>query len=660
MPKKTKRLLRPEDIYLLKAVSDPQLSPDGKKVAYVVSSNNGEADTVESSVYVAPVDGSSPPRRFTYGKRDHSPRWSPDGRYLAFVSNRGKKNQIFLAPLDGGEARQATKAKFGAGQPAWSPDGRKIAYVTRVGEYKEFKERSAIEKASPRIIKNLRYKLDGIGFFDARRPHIFSLDVEGGHEMQLTSGDWDDSQPSWSPDGRRIVFVSDRERKRNQRHWYTDVWIISSKGGRARKLTRSRGGASYPTFSPDGRLVAFVGHEQGEGGPASNNQLYVVPPSGNRAPRSLSEFLDRPVAGFPLANGKILAWSQNGKSIFFLAADKGAVSIYRADVEGKSVSKVLGGERQIESFALAPKGKRIVFAAIWLSTPGEIYSTTLDGRNREKTLSRANDELLKSVKFGRLGRIEYASVDGLKVEGFALYPPDYRRGKSYPLVLDIHGGPHGMHPALFRSIAPAQSLAAAGYVVFLPNPRGSSSYGEEFMRACVGDWGGKDFADLMVGVDELIRRGIADPNRLYVNGFSYGGFMSSWTVGHTNRFQAAVVGAPVANQLSKIGTGDIPLVNSYEMGCTIFEKPERYWDRSPVSYLKNVKTPVLLLHWEGDLRCPIGQSEEIFQGLKLLGKKAEFVRYPGGSHMMQSPSQQVDKAKRIINWYSDHTPKRAR
>ncbi len=657
MPSNRKRPVQPEDFYLLKLVSDPQLSPDGRRVAYVVTKSDKQSDETQMSVYVAPADGRGPARRFTHGNRDHSPRWSPDGRILAFISNRGQKNQLFLAPLDGGEPRQLTTAKFGVAQPAWAPDGKSIAYVARVGDYKESKDRKGAERAVPRVIRDLRYKLDGIGYFDQRRMHVFTADVETGKETQLTDEDWYDAEPSWSPDGRWIAFTSDRERDRHQRQMRADVWVVRSSGGRARKVTRSRGSASSPAFSPDGRSIAFVGHENGGAGSAKNSHLLVVPSAGGRAPRSVSAPIDRSVVGGIPGAGRSFVWSRDGRSLLFLAGDGGTTALYRAGVANGSVSKVLGGDRQIEGFATAPDGRRIVFSAAWMTEPGEVYAARLGGRGRPTMLSHANDELRDAAQIGPAGRVKYRGPGGLTIEAFVVYPPDYRRGRRYPVALQIHGGPHGVHPTGFQ--LPHQALAGAGYVVFLPNPRGSSGYGEAFTQACVGDWGGKDFEDLMAGVDTLVRRGVADQDRLYVGGYSYGGFMTSWTVGQTDRFRAAVVGAPVSDNLSMFGTTDIPIFSTYEHEGTPFDDPDALRERSPVTYLPNVKTPVLLVHWEGDLRCPMGQSEEIFQGLKVLGKKVEFARYPGGSHGVRTPSQSVDQIRRTRDWYDRHAPRRA-
>jgi dipeptidyl aminopeptidase/acylaminoacyl peptidase len=653
-----KRRFTPDDLFLLKTVSDPQVSPDGKLVAYVVSWPERENDETRYSIYLAPIDGRTPARRFTHGKKDHSPRWSPDGKQLAFISDRGDKNQLFVAPMDGGEARQVTYSKWGIGQPAWSPDGRRVAYSARTGDYTEPKERQGTQRNAPRVLRDLRYKLDGVGFFDERRLHIFVVDVESGEETQLTSGDYFDDQPGWSPNGRNIAFASDRERERNQRQWRTDVWTVPAKGGRATKLTRSLGSAAHPTYSPDGKWVGYVGHENGDEGVAKNTHMMVVAARGG-VPKAISAPIDRPVAGWPaFAAGRSFSWTSNSKSLLFLAQDRGTQAIYKATLGGK-VAKVLDGERQIESFFAV--GDRVAFTAVWMSVPWEVYATSLGNGMRETNLSHANDRVVREVQLSDAKRMAYKGRDGLDMETFVMYPPDFSRNRRYPLAINVHGGPHSYHPGS-RAMSEFHAFASKGYVVMLPNPRGSTGYGERFSEACVEDWGGADYEDILAGIDELIERGVVDPERVYIGGYSYGGFMASWAVGHTNRFRATWVGAPVSNQISMFGTGDIPLFDIHETGGIPQENLQTYIERSPVTYLGNVNTPVLLLHHEGDLRCPIAQSEEIFHALKALGKEVEFVRYPGGFHTYatHAPSQTKDRIERQIAWYETHKPKTKR
>lgn len=646
-----KRPARPEDIYLVKKVSDPRVSPDGTLVAYVVHEADRESDENRTSVFVARLDGAATPRQFTLGPKDHSPRWSPDGRYLAFVGKRGDEEQVFLAPTDGGEARQLTHEKSGASQPTWSPDSRQIAYVARTGDYTPEKDRKPAEKNAPRVIRDLAYRLDGVGYMDHRRAHIFTVDIETGETRQLTDGDWNDGQPAWSPDGRYIVFVSDRAPQRFQRQWRSDAWLVSARGGRPRRLTAGNGAACQPLFSPDGSHIAFIGHENGDQHFSRNIEVFVVPTAGGR-PRSITRQLDRSAFGFPaFAFGNALAWLPDSSGVVFLAADHGSVLGFSASLDGQ-VERLIEGDLQVQAFDLTPEGREVVFVSVWADAPGEVYAQPL-GEGRRRRLSNANAAFVGEVEFASVKRIVYQGGDGLDIEAFLLVAPESRR--KLPTVLNIHGGPHSFHPEAAFSLE-HQMLATNGYAVFLPNIRGSSGYGERFTSACVGDWGGRDYQDLMLGLDHLIEQGIADPERLFVSGYSYGGFMTSWVVGHTHRFRAAIVGAPVADQLSMAGTTDIPLFLSYELGGNRWIAEDAHRFRSPITYLPNVTSPVLLIHHEGDLRCPISQSEAMFQGLKLLGKEVEFVRYPGGGHAyaQRTPSQFVDALQRQLDWWARH------
>ncbi len=644
----------PDDVWLLRQVTDPRLAPDGRHVAFVVATPDRETDTSESAVWVTPTDGSVPARRFTAGPKDSAPRWSPDGRFLAFVADRGEGTQLLLAPLDGGEPEALTHAPFGVSGPAWSPDGTRLAYVARTGAWTEPDAKTAVERSAPTVVTGLRNRLDGEGRFDSRRSHVFVVDAGSGEAMQVTEGDFDDADPSWSPSGDAIVFTSDRSDERADRE-HRDVWVVAVEdGGTAgtpRRLTRGLGSAASPRFSPDGETIAYVGHENEAGNSAANAHLMVVPADGTAPPRAASAALDRTVFGMVRPAGSPLAWSADGESILFVANDGGRQPLYRVGrAPGSAVEQILGGDRQI--VGLDAVAGTVAFVSVWPSVPPEVSVTTEDG-SAVAARSAANETLRAAVRFAPLERLTHQAADGTTIESYLLYPDGYVPGSAVPTVLEIHGGPHGWHPQ--ASMLPLyQSLAAAGYAVVLPNPRGSHGFGEAFARACVGDWGGADFADLMGAVDALVARGIADPNRLFVAGYSYGGYMTSWTVGHTDRFAAACVSAPVVDLVSMWGTTDIPFFSEFEAGGTPWERREEMIERSPLTYLPNVTTPVMVLHWEGDLRCPIGQGEELFQGLRRLGKEVVLVRYPGGYHIVRTPSQMADFVRRHLEFFAAH------
>lgn len=644
-----KRGFLPDDLWRLRTVSDPRLSPDGSQVAFVLATPDPDTDKMATGIWVAPADGSSPARQFTSGPEDNSPRWSPDGRWLAFVAERGHGPQLHLASLDGGEARAVTEAPYGVSQPVWAPDGTQLAFVARTGEWKKPEDRSAVERSAPRVVTGLYHRYDGVGSFDDRRGHIFVVALEGGEPRQLTDGDYDDADPDFSPDGGEVAFVSDRSATRSD-EVHRDVWVTPVAGGRrARRLTRGRGTAASPRWSPDGSTIVYIGHEHDRGDSAHNTHLLVVASSKPRAPQSLSAPLDRTVWGLMGAPGATHAWSEDGTAVLFVAADRGALCVYRSSLDDARPELVAGGERQIT--ALDTKGATIAFVAQWASAPPEVFCMELDG-SAERRVSDANAEL-RTVRWSPLRRVHHKAGDGRGIESFVIYPPGHTKDRRAPLVLEIHGGPHSWHPQVVL-LGLYQALAAAGYVVVLPNPRGSQSYGEEYAGECVGDWGGADFEDLMGAVDHLVETGVADPERLYVAGYSYGGFMASWAVGHTSRFAAACVSAPVTNLASMWGTTDVPFFAEREVGALPWERPDLYAAHSPVSYLGKVTTPVQLFHWDGDLRCPIGQTEEVFQGLRRLGREVVMVRYPGGFHIVRAPSQMVDYLTRHLEWFNSH------
>jgi len=639
----------PEDLWLLRMVSDPQVSPDGARVAFVVASPDRGTDKPSTTIWVAPADGSTEARQFTSGREDSSPRWSPDGRWLAFVAERGKGPQLHLSSLDGGDAVAITEMTHGVSQPAWSPDGTELAFVARTGEWKKPEDRDALERSAPRVVTGLYSRYDGVGWFDARRSHLFVVPVQGGEPRQITRGDWDDTDPAWSPKGDMLAFVSDRSATRLDRI-HRDVWVVPVGGKRQpRRLTRGRGTSASPRWSPDGATIAYIGHENEDGDSASNVHLLVVPVAEAKAPRSLSSSLDRTVWGIMGAPGATHSWTPDGRAVLFVAADRGTLALYRSALGDPRAELVVGGDRQITAVHLS--GPTVAFSSQWPSAPPEIFCVDAKGLG-ERRVSNANAEV-RALRLVPLKRASHKARDGRRIESFVLYPPSRVKGRLAPTVLEIHGGPHSWHPQT-GLLGLYQALANAGFVVVLPNPRGSHGYGEEFSSACVGDWGGADFDDLMGVLDRLVEEGVSDPKRLYVSGYSYGGFMSSWAVGHTDRFAAACVAAPVTSLASLWGTTDIPDFAERELGGLPWERPEVYAERSPLSFVSKVTTPVQLFHWEGDLRCPVGQGEEFFQGLRRLGREVVMIRYPGGFHIVRAPSQMVDYLARHLDWFNSH------
>ena len=653
---------KPDDLFRLNTLGEVQIAPDGSRVAYTQTRVDREQDAYRSQIHVAQVDGGRSIRWTNGSHKDSQPRWSPDGRYLAFVRELpDQKPQLYLMPADGGEACRVTDLPHGAGSSAWSPDGRKLAFVAATGDEPDAEDRAPAEKNRPRVVEHLAYRQDGIGYFDTCRSHIWVIEVgdfDPDHlpePRQITTGDWNDSYPCWSPDGQEVAFVSYREPERFESVFLRgDIWVVTAEGGDARKLTRSRGPAGQPCWSPDGAFIAYAGHEHGYDELARTVHLNIVPAGGGE-PRSLTATLDRMLIGPPPFPPSVLAWTPDARGLAFIAMDRGNLTIFHADLDG-NIRTLVGGDRQVTGLSLARDG-RLAFTASDPNSHTEVYLFDIDS-GEERRLTGANRVLAEEVELGRTERIRWPGADGLEIEGWVLKPPGFVEGRRYPAILEIHGGPHGQYGTAFTP--GFHAMSGAGYLVIYANPRGSAGYGEDFTRMCVDDWGGKDFEDLMRGVDHVAGLGWADPDRLGVAGYSYGGFMTTWIVGHTQRFKAGVAGACVSNAYSFWGTSDIGTgFGQYEYGGALpHAAPEHYLAGSPVQHLANCVTPLLLLHHEGDLRCPIGQSEEVFAVLKKLGKEAVLVRYPGGYHTYatHAPSQRVDAMQRMNAWFDRFLP----
>ena len=647
------RGLQPSDLGVLRWANDAQLSPDGEQVAWAEIGLDLELDKPVTNIMVAPSAGGAP-RRFTQGPSDSSPRWSPDGRYLAYLSVVEDSRALHLAPLAGGVPLKVD-TPGPVGFVSWSGSGDSLVLVVTVTPDIPATEDPKVKNAA-KVVRGMANRLDGRGYL-AGRDHLFLYAVENRSLRQLTSGDYDHAHPCWSPDGTTIACFSDRTRRRNDDWEFADLWLIPISSGRPRKLAPRVSGAVEPSFSPDGKRIAFVGAVGSAPTLVGRNlRLLVIPADGSSQPVPVAPDLDRPVVARPPVGN--YAWLSNHE-LLFKVADRGAVSLQRAKLGERSARSVVAGDLQVTSISVAKRRDALLatFTAAWIDKPGEVLALDLDaGPGRRRQLSDAGKALLDAVDLLPAKRLVAKARDGQEIEYFIISPRSSRGAPA--MFLDIHGGPHSWNPTdvLLHSY---QALAAAGYAVVLPNPRGSVGYGEKFAMQVNGDWGGEDYQDLLACADDAIRRGLGDEDRQFVGGYSYGGYMSAWLVGHTNRFKAACVGAPVIDLVAEFGAGDIGMWLPKVAGGDPWDSSRVLQERSPLTHIPRVSTPVFLYVFEGDLRCPADQADAFFNGLRWHRKEVEYVRYPGGSHMSGAvlgapPSQSEDRLNRMLDFLSRH------
>ena len=652
--------LTTEDLYRFRWLDHVRLSPAGDRIAYQETWAELEARQNRGRVLVGQAAAGDPARApGGGGKRQHSPDWSPDGGRIAFLGRVGARDQLFVAPAGGGEAAQLTAIPDGVMAARWSPDGDRIALLAHVLSDPEGvvddprppeSEEQARRPPVARVARRLDHKRDGAGFADGRCTHLFVVPADGGEPRQLTDGSWSVEGFDWAPDGRCLVVLGDPEPDGDLRR--TNELFVLGLDGTRRTLVRDRR-MLLPAWSPRGDLVAFVAPDRSDVA-GLVERLWVVPVEGGE-PRCLTADLDRTVDGSVVtdmraAHGTHLGWSDSGDRVYFLASGPGIAELCWADLDGR-VDVALPAERAAV-YEFDVRGGVIAACVSDPSSPGEVL-VARDGR--PERLTDANPWLRE--RFVALPeRHLFRAADGLELEGWLLKPPDFDPGRKHPLVMQVHGGPHSQYGWVF--FHEFQVLAGMGFLVFTLNPRGSDGYGEAFRRAVVEDWMGRDFDDMMTALDQLIERtGFVDESRMGIAGGSYGGYTTNWAIGHTDRFAAAVAMRSISNLVSMYAQNDIVLWGSLELGAPPWPDPDELWRRSPIRHVHEMRTPLLLLHGEMDLRCLASQADELFGALRLLGREVELVRFPGESHDLSRggrPDRRVERLDRISGWFAKH------
>jgi dipeptidyl aminopeptidase/acylaminoacyl peptidase len=669
----TKRPITEVDLYNFQWIADAQISGDGTEVIYTLVQTTPKHDDYQTSLWIVPSTG-DPARQLTSGPHDSMARWSPDGKLVAFlraVEKDGKPQpaQILLLSMSGGEARPLTDMPKAAGEPVWSPDGRRIAFLTTTLP-QDFEPKKDDEQSDVRVITTAKYRMNGAGYTD-RQSHIWEVDVPAVPGMrqkarQITSGEFSEADIAWSRDASKIYFTSNRVKESDFLPPAGDLYVANVNRGDIAKVVSIDGAIHAFALSPDGARIAFVGAINSDGGapPRSYSQtdLFVTSAQPGSTPRNLTANYDFDIGGGvggdqapPRGGGHSNPyWSADGRNIIVASAEQGRVNLKRVDAQTGKISALTDGNSDLFSYHASRDGSKI---AVLISTPvniGDLFMA--DGNSgRLQQITHINEELFSQLNLTEPEMIWYKSFDGRSIQAWVQRPPDFQVGRKYPLILDIHGGPHSAYGYTFDH--EFQWMAAKGYVVLYPNPRGSTSYGQEFGNIIQYHYPGDDFKDLMAGVDDLITRGWVDPDRLGVTGGSGGGVLTNWTVGHTDRFKAAVSQRSIADWAGWWYDADI-IAPSWFRGAP-WESEADFKERSPITYVTRVTTPLMLIEGESDFRTPPADGgEQMFRALKYLHKTVVMVRFPVETHELSrsgKPTHRVERLRHILAWFDKYS-----
>jgi len=642
------RAITEEDLLNLATVRDPQISPDGAWVAYTVATLDLEKDKGETALWAAPTGGGEPWRMTAPGYSASRPRWSPDGKRLAFLSSRSSggdeaKTQVWAFDLRGGDAQPLSAVNQGVDAYKWSPEGGRLLLSITDPKPEDLLEAAekAKKKPEPHVIDRLQFKRDYAGYLDRRRTHLYVLDLADKALTQITSGDYDDSQGAWSPDGKLVTFVSNRTAEPDGNE-NSDLWIVAAsntdQGKTLRRVTANPGSDHSPAWSPDGKTLAYVTGRAPELMWYAIQQLALVGIDGGES-RLLAPDLDRNV-GTP-------RFTPDGKSVLFSLEDSGAQHLARVALKTGSIDRPVAGDRALRGYSQNKAGDLAVLSSE-PHLPAEVFVVT---GGELSQLTDTNRALLDQLALGRVENIHFESSDGTPLEGFVTFPPGYDSHLTYPGVLWIHGGPTSQYDFSFNN--ESQLFAANGYVVIRVNPRGSTGYGEDFAKAIFADWGNVDYQDVMAGIDHALEQGWVQADKLGVGGWSYGGILTNYVITQTDRFAAAISGASEVLMISNYGHDHYQLAWEQELGLP-WENREVWEKLSPFNKVENIVTPTLILCGALDWNVPVNNSEQLYQALKRLGRETKLIVYPGEHHGINKPTFRKDRWQRYLGWFDQY------
>ena len=652
---KTPRTITIDDFFQIRDVSQPEISPDGQWIAYAVRTRMLKEDKNEQRLWMISTHGGDAIPLTAEGVSSGHARWSPDGKYISFLSARdGGKSQVWLLDRRGGEAVRLTDTVQGVDDFEWSPDSTRLVLILRDPKPEDLEAAKNKEKPAPAtppkpktpppvVIDRLQFKRDTVGYLDRRRTHLYVFNVAAKTATQITSGDFDDNEPAWSPDGKSLAFSSNRTPDADA-NYKTHIWVVAAdntdKGAHPAQVTPDPGPDSAPVWSPDGKWIAYVTELDPHLFYYNTRHLAVVPSTGGSAnvlTRAFDRSIHRP------------RFSNDSKYIYFTAEDDGTQNLCRIPAGGGEITRPIGGRRVIGSYSLG-KDDSVAVQITTIDRPEEIFYLA-NGSKEPTRLTKTNDALFAQLRLAQADYVHFKSKDGTAVTGYLYKPLDYAPGKKVPALLNPHGGPVGQYSASFYHLA--QLYAANGYAVLLPNPRGSSGYGQKFCAAIYADWGNKDYHDDVAMVDYAVAEGIADPDKLGVGGWSYGGISTDFIIAQTQRFKAAVSGAGVALIASFYGHDHYQRDYDIELGHPWDNK--EVWDRiSPFYRVASITTPTLFMGGDIDWNVPILGSEQMYQAMKTLGRTTELVVYPGEYHGFTVPSHIKDRMERFMAWYNHY------